>query len=52
MLKELDLVHEDDQITHQLSLGDEDMESEDMLSKFSAIDGCGYDGCGYRCVPV
>ena len=33
MEKELDLVDEDDQITHLLSLADEDFDSEDKLSK-------------------
>ncbi len=33
VLKELDLVNEDDQITHLLSLADEDYDPEDMLSK-------------------
>ena len=34
MLKELDLVHEDDQHTHFMSLLDGEFDTEDMLSKF------------------
>lgn len=33
VLKELDLVNEDDQITHLLSLAEEDYDPEDMLSE-------------------
>ena len=37
MLKELDLVEEDDQITHLLSLADEDFDPEDMLSRHGCL---------------
>ena len=43
MLKELDLVEEDDQITHMISLAEEDLDPEDMLSKHNA-------GCHMCCV--
>jgi pre-mRNA-splicing factor CWC22 len=34
VMQELDLVEEDDQITHNISLDDDDLESEDMLNIF------------------
>lgn len=35
IIKELDLVEEEDQITHNISLDDEDLDPEDMLNIFS-----------------
>ena len=37
VLKELELVEDDDQITHLLSLADEDFDPEDKLSKQSLM---------------